>query len=170
MVAHFDNDSSVDDFLSFEGVVAFVESDESLLVRLEPEDVGGDLVLVVLDVTSVLGDFGLVLIAEGLSVDNSVLEVGSRKSESLGRNEHVGCLGDLKLEVFSSEESLVGVTEVEAVDLVREAWKSEVCVGSDGLLGSGGSQKEGRGERILHWKTNGELGFYFVIKLQRKVF
>ena len=64
LVAHFDNDSSVDDFLSFEGVVAFVESDESLLVRLEPEDVGGDLVLVVLDVTSVLGDFGLVLIAK----------------------------------------------------------------------------------------------------------
>ena len=62
------------------------------------------------------------MLTESLCVDNSVLEVGSRKSERLGRNEHIGCLGDLELEVLPAEEDLVGVGDVKISDLVSEAW------------------------------------------------
>ena len=55
-MAHFLDYSSVDYLLIFEIVVAFVEVDKSLFVRIEPADVLGDLPLVVLDVACVFRD------------------------------------------------------------------------------------------------------------------
>ena len=142
LMAHFDDYSSVDDLLILESVVAGIESDKSLFVCFEPEDVVGNLVLVVLDVTSVFRDFRLVLVAESLGVDNSVLEVGSRKSERLSRNEHICRLSDLELEVLSTEKGLVGIAEVEVVDRAAEAWQSEVRAGSGTFLCCGSAKKE----------------------------
>ena len=81
-----------------------------------------DLSLVVINVASIFFNIRLVLVAKGLSVLNSVLEVSSGKSESFGSDEHVGGLSNLKLIVLSSEES---ISVLEALNLLREIWSKE---------------------------------------------
>ena len=81
-----------------------------------------DLSLVVINVASIFFNIRLVLVAKGLSVLISVLEVSSGKSESFGSDEHVGGLSNLKLIVLSSEES---ISVLEALNLLREIWSKE---------------------------------------------
>ena len=81
-----------------------------------------NLSLVVINVASIFFNIRLILVAKGLSVLNSVLEVSSGKSESFSSDEHVGSLSNLKLIVLSSEES---ISVLEALNLLREIWSKE---------------------------------------------
>ena len=123
LVAHLDDDGSVNVLLLLKAGVAGLEVIESLGGLLESPLVGIDLVLVVSDVRRVLINIRSVLVAEGLSVLDSVLEVGSGESESLGGDQHVGGLGDLELVVLSAEE---GISVLELLNLRFEVWKGKV--------------------------------------------
>ena len=119
-MAHLDNDLTVNLFLLFEiGVIVFqiVQSTGS---TLKISSVLLNLGLVVVDVTRVLFNVRGVLVAKGLCILDSVLEVRSGESQSFGGNEHVGCLGNLKLVVLGSEE---GLSIFEAFNLLGEVWR-----------------------------------------------
>ena len=78
--------------------------------------------MVVVNIASVFFDIRLILVTEGLSVLNSVLQVCGGESEGLSSNKHIGGLGNLKLVVLSSKES---VSVLEARNLLGEVWSKE---------------------------------------------
>ena len=86
-----------------------------------------DLSSVVIDIGRVFVNVGGILVAKSLGVFNSVLEVSRGESEGLSGDEHVCGLGNLKLVVLSSEESL---SVFKVVDLVREGGQRQVGSGS----------------------------------------
>ena len=121
-MAHLDNDLTVNLFLLFEiGVIVF-QVVQSAGSTLKISSVLLNLGLVVVDVTRVLFNVRGVLVAKGLCVFDSVLEVCSGESQSFGGNEHVGCLGNLKLVVLGSEECL---SVFEAFYLLGEVWREQ---------------------------------------------
>ena len=121
-MAHLDNDLTVNLFLLFEiGVIVF-QVVQSAGSTLKISSVLLNLGLVVVDVTRVLFNVRGVLVAEGLCVLDSVLEVRSGESQGFSGNEHVGCLGNLKLVVLGSEE---GLSIFEAFNLLGEVWREE---------------------------------------------
>ena len=123
LMAHLDDDSTVDVLLIFEIIIGVFEVVESPGGLFEVCSVVFDLLLVVVDVASVLRNVGGILVAEGLSVLNSVLEVGSGESESFSGNEHVGGLSNLELVVLSTEKL---VSHVVLLDLVTEVGEGQV--------------------------------------------
>ena len=122
LVAHLNNDLTVDLLLALEVIVSLFERFESIGGALKVTCVLLNLSLVVIDVTCVLFNVGGVLIAKGLGVLNSVLEVRSGKSEGFSGDEHVGGLSNLVLIVLSSEESL---SVFETFNLLCEVWRQQ---------------------------------------------
>ena len=122
LVAHLNDDLSVDFFLLFEIRVIAFQVVQSAGSTLEIRGILLNLVLVVVDVTRVLFNVRGVLVAEGLCVLDSVLEVRSGESQGFSGNEHVGCLGNLELVVLGSEESL---SIFEAFNLLGEVWREK---------------------------------------------
>lgn len=121
LVAHLNDDSAVNVLVGLEAIVVALQIGKSVSGLFEVPLVLLDLSLVVLDVTGVLINVRGILVAEGLSVLNSVLEIGSGQSQGLGGNEHVGGLGNLELVVLSSEE---GLSVLETFHLLGEVGES----------------------------------------------
>ena len=122
LMAHLDDDCAVNVFLLFEIRVIVFQVVQSVGSTLEISGVLLNLGLVVIDVTRVLFNVRGVLVAKGLCILDSVLEIRSGESQSFGGNEHVGCLGNLKLVVLGSEE---GLSIFEAFDLLGKVWREE---------------------------------------------
>ena len=106
LMAHLHDDSTVDVFLVVQVVITFFEGVKSVSSSFKSLSVILNLSLVVVNVASVFFDIRLILITEGLSVLNSILQVCSGESEGLCSNKHIGGLGNLKLVVLSSKESV----------------------------------------------------------------
>ena len=121
-MAHLNDDLAVNLLLLFEIGVVVLQVVQSVSSALEISGVLLNLVLVVVDIAGVLFNVRGVLVAKGLCVLDSVLEVCSRKSQSFGGNEHVGCLSNLKLVVLGSEECL---SVFEAFYLLGEVWREQ---------------------------------------------